>query len=167
MKARDVISPRSTLVADTPRVTIDANMPLVDLLPRLLDSPDRIVGVRDDDNYLGIIDESSLLEGLNSFIAPRDDASLITVITSPTSYSASALARAVEDAETHLVDLWTTPYAEGQIKVTLRVRTTDPSAVVGSLERYGYSVSDASGSDYSNATIAIERLMSLKALLDV
>ena len=167
MKARDVISPRSALAGSLPLKTVPADMAMVDLLPRLLDTADRRLGVADGKEMMGIIDEQSLLEGLNRLITPRDDSSTITLTTSPASYSASRIAHAVEDANVHLVDLWTSPGTDEQLSVTLRVLTTDPSGVISSLERYGYEVVEAVSEENKNIETALERLLSLNALLGV
>ena len=167
MKARDVISPRSASADSLPQKNVDADMPMVDLLPRLLDTADHRLGVTDGNKMIGIIDEASLLEGLNSLITPRDDSSLIVVEASPSAYSASQLAHAVEDANVHLVDLWTAPGNDNMLQITMRVRTSDPSGVVTSLERYGYDVVEAVGEENRNLETAMERLLSLNALLGV
>ena len=140
---------------------------LPDVLPLLLDAPGRQLGVMSGDELIGVIDESSLLEGLGRMIAPRDDISYVVVELAPSAYSASSLAHAVEDVDTHLVDLWSVPSKGDTVRVTLRVRCADPSAVVASLERYGYTVVEASGSSYRDAEVAMERLLSLRAMLNV
>ena len=167
MKARDIISPRSAKAETLPKRNVTADTPVVDLLPRLLDTEDHRLGVTDGKKMIGIIDESSLLEGFNHLIAPRDDSSTIVVETTPSNYSASHIAQAVEDVNVHLVDLWSSPGEEDSLLVTLRVRTEDPSAVVSSLERYGYEVIEATGEENRDADLAMERLLSLKALLGV
>ena len=67
------------------------------------------------------------------------------------------------------MDLLTAPDADGHLKVTLRVRNSDPTSTVRSLERYDYRVVDAhgSGSTMEAANIAAERLMALQVLLNV
>lgn len=144
-----------------------ADMPLSEILPRLLDSPDRLLGVWDSGDFIGIIDESSMLEGLNKLIIPRDDSSIITIETAPSAFSASQIAHAVEDSDTHLVDFWSAPTDNGNIAVTLRVRSSDPSATVMNLERYGYDVTYAFGNEYRDAELAAERLLGLQALLNI
>ena len=167
MKARDVISPRSASAETLPQKHVSADMAMVDLLPRLLDTADRRLGVTDGNEMIGIVDEASLLEGLGRLSTPRDDSSLIVVAAAPSAYSASSIAHAVEDANVHLVDLWTSPGEDELLNVTLRVRTSDPSGVVASLERYGYDVIETIGEENRNADTALERLMSLNALLGV
>lgn len=167
MKARDIISPRSAEAEVIPQKHVSADTPLVDVLPLLLDTADRRVSVTDGSEMLGIIDSESLLEGLGKMIMARDDSSMVVVETTPSAYSASHLAHAVEDADVHLVDLWTVPGEGGMIQATLRVRTSDPSGVVTSLERYGYDVVETSGGENRNMETAIERLLSLNTLLKV
>lgn len=147
--------------------SVTPDMSILDVLPLLLDSPERIVEVHEEGERLGFIDESSLLEGFGKMLAPRDDSSLVVVETSPSAYSASRIAQAVEDADTHLVDLITAPAEGGLIRVTMRVRSTDPTSVVHNLQRYDYEVVDAIGSDYREAQVAFERLLGLNALLNV
>lgn len=167
MKAKEAISPLSASVPVLPSKNVASDTEVVDLLPRLLDTADHRVGVTEDGKMIGVVDESSLLEALNTVITPRDDSSIVVVETTPSSYSASQIAHAVEDADVHLVDLWTSPGEGDSLRVTLRVRTLDPSGVASSLERYGYCVTEVSGEENRNLEMAVERLLSLKTLLGV
>lgn len=168
MRAKDVISPRQSQTPLLPMKTVEADMPLLEVLPHLLDAPGRMLGVRNEGDDLGIIDEVSLLEGLGAFIAERDDSSVVTVECLPSQYSASSLAHAVEDADMHLVDLISHPAEDGMVRVTLRVRSEDPSAAIGSLERYGYRVVEGhSGVHDAAADLLSERIASLQALMNV
>lgn len=169
MTAREILSPGKRAAELRPMRSIDADMPLIEVLPRLLDTPRHEVGVNEDGVSIGVIDQTSMLEGLGKMIAARDDCSVITVECRPEEYSASMLAHAVEDSDTHLVDLLTVPDKDGYLRVTLRVRNTDPSSTVRSLERYDYHVVEAHGAESGNvnATIAAERLLALRTLLNV
>lgn len=167
MTAKDIISPLGRALEHRPVRHVEADMPLLDVLPRLLDTPERMLAVTDGKASLGVIDTDSLLAGLGALIAARDDSSVVTLSCSPEQYSASLIAHAVEDADAHLVDLLSTPMADGNLKVTLRVRHDDPSAIVRSLERYGFTVTGAHGARYSDARIADERLRALQLYLNV
>lgn len=167
MKARDIMSSRKYAETPLSQCRVAADMSVVDVIPRLLDASDRKLDVMDGERRLGVIDETSLIEGVGRLIAPRDDSSLVVVETTPSAYSASRIAQAVEDADTHLVDLWSVPGEDGMVRVTLRVRCEDPSAVVHSLERYDYTVVEADGNSYRDADLALERLLGLNALLNV
>lgn len=164
MTAKDVISTRENL---PPLKSVDASMPLLEVLPHLLDAPGRLLGVCEDGVTLGVIDEVSLLEGLGRLIAPRDDSSVLVVESAPQDYSASLLARAVEDVDAHLVDLISHPADDGKLHVTLRVRTSDPTQAAKSLERYGYRVVESAAGAEADISILAERLASLQALINV
>ncbi|MBD5260154.1 MAG: hypothetical protein HDS46_05120 [Bacteroides sp.] len=77
--------------------------------------------------------------------APVQDSCELTVEIDRADYSASAIARAVEDADAHLLNLNVTarePLQEGCVAVELRVSHRNAGAVGRSLERYGYRVTD-------------------------
>lgn len=167
IKAKDVISRIQPLQESFTGVTVPGEMPLVDVLPRLLDAPGHVVGVEEGGARVGVIDQTSLLEGLGRMIPARDDSSIVTLECAPADYSASRISHAVEDSDAHIVDLWSAPAENGKIRVTLRVRRSDPTPTVHNLERYGYDVIDTSSSDYQDAEVAWERLLALNALLNV
>ncbi|MCH5222845.1 MAG: hypothetical protein J1E82_02290 [Muribaculaceae bacterium] len=169
MTAKEIMLPRRVEKGKAPEVSVDSEMPVLDVLPRLLDSPCRELSVTEEGEYIGRIDEGSLLEGLGRMIAARDDSCVVTVECDPSNYSASAIAHAVEDTDAHLVDLMSVPGENGKVMVTLRIRNSDPSSAIRSLERYDYHVVEAHGSDDKVHTmeIATERLLSLQALMNV
>ena len=74
-----------------------------------------------------------------------EDSSRLTVSCRRTDYSASAVARAVEDCDAHLLNLNVTsdgamdPFGD-EVTVELRVSHRNAAAVARSLERYGYRV---------------------------
>ena len=169
MTAKDILSFGKTIEECRPAASVESDMPVIDIIPRLLDAPGREIGVIEEGRPLGIIDQTSLLEGIGSMIASRDDCSVITVECPSVDYSASLLAHAVEDSDAHLVDLFSIPAQEGRVRVTLRVRHSDPTAAIRSLERYDFQVVEAhsSGSELQSARIAAERLLSLQTLMNV
>lgn len=174
MIAKEAISPlnRGNKINIDGRSEVSGGMHLLEVLPRLLDTGSRELSVVEETlegrrEQLGIIDQSSMLEALGRMLPARHDCSIITVDCPPADYSASRLAHAVEDTDAHLVDLLTSPGDDGRIRVTLRVRSADPSAAAASLERYGYSV-EACYADYTRSDmIGLERLLELKTILEV
>lgn len=76
------------------------------------------------------------------------DSSELTIKCAPADFMASSIARAVEDADAHLINLNVTSarHLDGSLLVHLRVNRRNRSAVARSLERYGYSVVET-GSD--------------------
>ena len=73
MTAKEILSPGKTVADRMPGRIVEADMPLLELLPRLLDAPGREVGVSDGETTLGVVDQTSMLEGLARMIAARDD----------------------------------------------------------------------------------------------
>ncbi|MDE6236183.1 MAG: hypothetical protein K2M56_10585 [Muribaculaceae bacterium] len=167
MRAKDIISTRNMESRLLPMKTIDSEMPLLEVLPHLLDAPGRLLGVNHEGEEVGVIDEVSLLEGFGRLIAERDDSSVVTVECQPSQYSASALAHAVEDSGFHLVDLISHPAENGMLRVTLRVRSLDPMPAISSLERYGFRVVDMAPKEDAQSAILAERIASLQALMNV
>lgn len=176
MTAKDAISPyrynAEEPFSGLPMPRIMADVPLVDVLPRLLEAPaGRLRVVEEGVGEIGEIDTRSMLEALGRMIAPRDDSSVITVECHAADYSASLLARAVEDADAHLTDLWSAPAASADaadmVRVTLRVRLENPEAAVRSLRRYGFDVVDAAAHGLHDATADHDRLSALQAYLNV
>lgn len=167
LRIRDIMKPTEGTSGISGERGVRSSMLLPDALPLLLDAPGRRLSVIDDEICVGTVDESAMLEGLSRMISPRDDSSLVSIDCDPADYSASRIATAVEDADAHLVDLWTVPSDHDTIIATLRVRHQDPSACVHQLERYGFRVLDADGPAYSDSVVAMERLQQLQLLLSV
>lgn len=68
-------------------------------------------------------------------------------------YSASRIARAVEDANAHLLNLNVTADSErsdSRIVAELRISHRDPEAAARSLERYGFEIIGLEGSAYAD-----------------
>lgn len=105
---------------------------------------------------------ASLLERL---LPGREESSVLLLTCRPTDYSASAIARAVEDCDAHLLNLNVTADTtdDGRAVVLLRVSHRDPSSVARSLERYGFQVAD-SGSDAVMTSDDDARLRALEVL---
>ena len=78
---------------------------------------------------------------------PMDEASRLVVACHPADFSASALARAVEDTNAHLVNLNVTARRldDGRLTVELRTNHRNPGAAARSLERYGFEVLEHNG----------------------
>ncbi len=76
---------------------------------------------------------------------PRTEASVITVVCHPRDFSASALARAVEDSNAHLLNLNVTGARrdDGLLTIELRTSLRHPEATIRSLSRYGFETIDS------------------------
>lgn len=168
MTARDAISLTRGVDNGNVSTEIEGGTHLLEVLPRLLDSPEHLLRVCSEGDLAGgVIDETSLLEAMIHQIAPRYDCCVIEMECAAADFSASLIARAVEDSDVHLVDMLTNPGEAGRIRVTLRVRCEDPVATVHSLERYGYEVSASYGGNGAASSAAFERLLAVQTLINV
>lgn len=97
------------------------------------------------------------------------DASELLVSVSPQHYSASQIARAVEDCNAQLLGLSVTAMRDdrGWPVVALRVNLRDASAVVRSLGRFGYEPFYVSNLSSDSVDIARERVNELLHILDL
>lgn len=97
--------------------------------------------------FLPVLPDAPSLERL---FPHREESSRLLVGCIPAEYSASRIARAVEDADAHLLNLNVTSDGErmdNRIIAELRVSHRSPMAVARSLERYGYDPYCVSGTD--------------------
>ncbi len=76
-------------------------------------------------------------------------------------YSASLIARAVEDCDAHLLNLNVTALSGEEaddLVVDLRINHRNALSVARSLERYGYEVTDIAGLDPAVADTVSDRI---------
>lgn len=92
------------------------------------------------------LDEVDIRKPLLHLMPPQPEASLLTVACAPADFSASILARAVEDSNAHLINLNVTDRRlnDGRITVELRTNLRNPASTARSLERYGFEVLETS-----------------------
>ena len=98
---------------------------------------------------------------LDRLFPPREESSRLLVSCLPSDYSASRIARAVEDADAHLLNLNVTTDGErldNRVVAELRVSHRSPLAVARSLERYGYEVVDVEHDSLADDEVASQRL---------
>ncbi|MCM1482914.1 MAG: hypothetical protein NC043_01135 [Muribaculaceae bacterium] len=100
-----------------------------------------------------------------------EDSCEITMACYRADYSASRIARAVEDCDAHLLNLNVTsqPLDGGEMTVMLRVGMRNPMAVARSLERYGYRVVEIHSGTENDAAVDVtrERLGELMAHINI
>lgn len=149
-----------------------ADTSVLRLLPVIAGNPSESVEITspDDGSVVGAVGAPDLLRALDTMLsASTPDTSWVEMEVAASGYSASAVARAVEDADATLLDLIATPDREGlpSLHVSLHVSHSDPSAVVRSLERYGYDVTAASGESNADLDTARERFAALSLYLNV
>ncbi len=119
---------------------------------------------------LGSLDSASGHDTLAMLYPHRPEGSEILLGVRPDEYSAATIARAVEDCDSHLVNLSVTSARtpSGNLVVALRTDASSPDSVVRSLGRYGYEVLEAVGTAASvDESDARARAAELLYLLDL
>lgn len=100
---------------------------------------------------------------------PREESSRILMSCLPSDYSASRIARAVEDVDAHLLNLNITTdgeHLDNRVVVELRISHRSPLAAARSLERYGYEVIDVERDSLAADTLANDRINELLHYLE-
>lgn len=101
---------------------------------------------------------------------PMEDVSRLLAACLPADYSASRIARAVEDADARLLNLNVTTDGlslENRVVFELRVNHRSPLAVARSLERYGYDVLDVDNKALAEDALTASRLAELMRVFEL
>lgn len=109
-------------------------------------------------------------ERLEAIYPSRDDVSELLIAVRPADYSASLIAKAVEDCDMQLLGLSVTAMRteEGLPVVALRVAASDSLGVERSLARYGFEVLHSADADDTEARAqAVARAQELIHLLEL
>ena len=117
--------------------------------------------------FLPVLPDAPSLERL---FPHREESSRLLIGCIPAEYSASRIARAVEDADAHLLNLNVTSDGErmdNRIIAELRVSHRSPMAVARSLERYGYEVVDVEHDSLTDDALDMDRLNELMRYIDL
>ena len=104
---------------------------------------------KDDTSVQNLTIAPSPAARLDRLFPPVEESSTILLACRRGDFSASRIARAVEDCDAHLINLNVTTdgeaYGDSRIVAELRVTHRNPDAVSRSLERYGYEVIGTEG----------------------
>ena len=97
------------------------------------------------------------------------DSTEMVIACTPEDYSASIIARAVEDCNAHVLNINLTGERTetGKLVVDIRFDHRNGANIVRSLERYGFEVLDYAGSDNEDDDTARLRAVELMKLLDI
>lgn len=86
--------------------------------------------------------DEEMLHSASYLFPPIADCCELTVACDPAHFSASAIARAVEDCDSHLLNMNVTSQTteSGEMMIALRAGLRNAAVAARSLERYGYRV---------------------------
>ena len=114
---------------------------------------------KDDTSVQNVAISASPAEQLDRLFPLVEESSTRVLACRRGDYSASRIARAVEDCDAHLLNLNVTSdgEADSRIIAELRVSHRNPESVSRSLERYGYEVIDAQGTPLADDSLMRDR----------
>lgn len=147
--------------------SISENTSLTSVIAAMTESESNRINILSDDGIQISATAWQALNAVASMMPHSPEVSEIEILCHPSRYSASSVARAVEDADAALLTLLTYPAKHGMLNIYIRTNRSDPSSVVHSLERYGYEVSAATGPEYTDADTANKRLCELQHYLNI
>jgi signal-transduction protein with cAMP-binding, CBS, and nucleotidyltransferase domain len=113
-----------------------------DVMRAALEFNVRVVPVVDKNhNYVGVISAESCLRAFAILNSVKEHGGIIELEIPIKNYSLSEIARIVEDNDAAIVNLYTTTdKATGKMQITLKLNTTELSAIISSFERYNYEI---------------------------
>jgi len=93
------------------------------------------------ERYMGVIPQQELLTYFADMTDAKDPGSLIILELSQMDYSLSQIAQIAESNGAKILSLFLTPHRDStELDVTLKINLQDASAVLQTLERYGYKI---------------------------
>jgi acetoin utilization protein AcuB len=115
---------------------------IFDIMKAAVEFSVRVVPVIDEDHkYLGLVSAESCLRAFAVLNSVKEPGGIIELEISATSYSLSEVARIVEENDAEIVCLYTNVrQEESKAEITLKLNTTEVSAIVAAFERYEYDV---------------------------
>jgi hypothetical protein len=143
-------------------------MPLGTLIDTMVGRDLDVVAVADSAGVVvGYADRSSVMGLLSRLFPQLEESTELTIATSASRYSASAIARAVEDVDAHLLNLnvVAADNDSGVTTVEIRVNHSQGLSVARSLERYGYDVVAMTSSSTDSDSLDDTTAMRARALL--
>jgi acetoin utilization protein AcuB len=96
------------------------------------------------ERYMGVITQQKLLSYFSEMTDAKDPGSLIVLELHQMDYSLSQIAQIAESNGARILSLFLTPHPDStELEVTLKINLQDASAVLQTLERYGYHVRES------------------------
>ena len=115
---------------------------LFDVMKAALDFNVRVVPVVDEEfMFLGLISAESCLRGFAVLNSVKDAGAIIELETTQVDYSLSEVARIAEENNANILCFYTNiRHQDGIVEITLKLNTTEVSAMVAAFERFDYEV---------------------------
>lgn len=96
------------------------------------------------ERYMGVITQQKLLTYFSEITDAKDPGSVIVLELNEKDYSLSQIAQIAESNDARILSLFLTPHRDStELDVTLKINLQDASAVLQTLERYGYHIRES------------------------
>jgi len=104
-----------------------------------------VIPVLDErERFMGVITQQKLLAYFSEITDAKDPGSLIVLELHEKDYSLSQIAQIAESNGARILSLFLTPQRDStELDVTLKINLQDASAVMQTLERYGYHIRES------------------------
>ncbi len=94
-----------------------------------------------NENYLGCITLSKLLDAFTQLTSATEEGSVLMLSMNVNDLYISEIARIIESNDARIINLYVTPVMHStEIKVTIKINKTDLSRIIQTLNRYNYTV---------------------------
>ena len=91
--------------------------------------------------YLGCITLPDLINHFGAMISSGQPGAILVVQMAARDYTLTTLSRIIEENQARILNLFLVPVADtGDVRVTMKISTTEIRSIGRSLERYGYQV---------------------------
>ncbi len=96
------------------------------------------------ERFMGVITQQKLLAYFSEMTDAKDPGSLIVLELHEKDYSLSQIAQIAESNGARILSLFLTPHRDStELDVTIKINLQDASAVLQTLERYGYRIRES------------------------
>ena len=97
--------------------------------------------IDEDQAYLGLISAESCLRAFATLNSVKEAGGILELAVPVKDYQLSEVARIVEDNDAEILCFYTNiNQADQKVEITIKLNTTEVSAIVASFERYEYEV---------------------------
>ena len=129
----------------------------------------QVVPVLDDEHeYMGIITINDTIAAFGQMSALQGQGSILVLSMPERDYSLSQISRLIEEENVKILSAYVSPDEMDpyNIKLTLKLNTTDPSRIIATLERFEYRIT-AQFNDSNDNDVGRDRLDMLLKYLDI
>ncbi|MFD3002201.1 CBS domain-containing protein [Pontibacter toksunensis] len=141
-----------------------------DVMEAAIKNKIQVVPVLDDEQeYMGIITINDTLAAFGQMSALQGQGSILVLSMPERDYSLSQISRLIEEENTKILSAYVSPDEMDpyQIKLTLKLNTTDLSRIIATLERFEYRITAQFSDSRADNDVGRDRLDMLLKYLDI